>query len=419
MQTPSLPFCQNCGKRFPAIHQFKFCDECGQPTGSFQSPPNMVGTVTPSGDLPTDGNNALKILILGLLSIISIAVIIFVVVRVFSDESSETSTMNLPAAEIIGLNVEGPPGKVSYLVLRISNPTSGEVFSISSSDLIVIYEDSSPNLEEVSYPGQGTGAGFISSTNDQGSIDACSSLSKLPGQAAIWCVLDNGMNTSILPGTSVDIYIFLGGLANPLVENTEFAIELITPTVSITANGVTPGVFQLPVEANDPIPTQEPTPNPISTTVSPTATPGFLLPTPESIVVLPPPATPKPSSPDVPTPSLPVQPIPTATPEPINLLPLPPVSTQIQPHVFVGVARIGGQIAPIGTQVSAWVAGYAGPVGTADVTGTGSFVLLAKQHGSVLLSSQTSLSFRIGDNVTAETSVWEVGGATAKDLSIN
>jgi hypothetical protein len=230
------------------------------------------------------------------------------------------------------------------------------------------------------------------------------------------------MNTSILPGMSADIYVFLGGLANPLIENMEFAVELIAPTVSITANGVTPSVFQLPGNAHnthdDPTPTPEPTKAPISTPVSPTATPGFLLPTPESISVLPP-ATPKPSSPAVPTPSLPVQPIPTSTPEPVNLLPLPPVSSQIQPHVFVGVARIGGQIAPIGTKVSVWVSGYASAIGTADVTGTGSFVLLAKQHGSILVSSQTSLSFRIGDKVTSETSVWELGGATAKDLQIN
>ena len=422
MQTPSLPFCQNCGKRFPAVHQFKFCDECGQPTGSFQSAPHMVNPVMPPDDSSGGGNNALTILILGFLFIVAIALIIFVALKVFSSDSSETPTMNLPTTQIIGLDVEGPPAKVNYLILRISNPASGEAFSISNSDLIVIYEDSSPNLEEVSYPSQGTGAGFISSASDQGSINACSSLAKQPGNIAIWCVLNNGMNTSILPGMSADIYVFLGGLANPLIENMEFAVELIAPTVSITANGVTPSVFQLPGNAHnthdDPTPTPEPTKAPISTPVSPTATPGFLLPTPESISVLPP-ATPKPSSPAIPTPSLPVQPIPTSTPEPVNLLPLPPVSSQIQPHVFVGVARIGGQIAPIGTKVSVWVSGYASAIGTADVTGTGSFVLLAKQHGSILVSSQTSLSFRIGDKVTSETSVWELGGATAKDLQID
>ena len=422
MQTPSLPFCQNCGKRFPAVHQFKFCDECGQPTGSFQSAPHMVNPVMPPDDSSGGGNNALTILILGFLFIVAIALIIFVALKVFSGDSSETSSINLPTTQIIGLDVEGPPAKVNYLILRISNPASGEAFSISNSDLIVIYEDSSQNLEEVSYPSPGTGAGFISSASDQGSINACSSLAKQPGNIAIWCVLNNGMNTSILPGMSADIYVFLGGLANPLIENMEFAVELIAPTVSITANGVTPSVFQLPGNAHnthdDPTPTPEPTKAPISTPVSPTATPGFLLPTPESISVLPP-ATPKPSSPAVPTPSLPVQPIPTSTPEPVNLLPLPPVSSQIQPHVFVGVARIGGQIAPIGTKVSVWVSGYASAIGTADVTGTGSFVLLAKQHGSILVSSQTSLSFRIGDKITSETSVWELGGATAKDLQIN
>jgi len=142
-------------------------------------------------------------------------------------------------------------------------------------------------------------------------------------------------------------------------------------------------------------------------------------------------ATPKPTSTSTPTPSPTATPMPTATlpvppPTPMPtltpvpaLLPLPPVSTQIQPHVFVGVARIGGQIAPMGTQVSAWVDGYSDPIGTTDVTGTGSFVLLAQQHGSILVSTQTSLSFRIGDNATIETDVWELGGATIIDLHIN
>jgi len=371
--------------------------------------------VTSPGDSSRGDNNALKILILGFLFIVAIALIIFVTVKVFSGGSSETSTINLPTAQLIGLDVEGPPAKVNYLILLISNPASGEAFSISNSDLIVIYEDMAGNLEEVSYPSQGTGAGIISSTSDQESIDACSSLTKQPGNRAIWCVLNNGMSTSIMPGTSSDIYVFLGGLASPLIENMDFGIELIAPTVSIKANGVTPSVFQMPGQmprnAHDSTPTPEPTKTPISTPVSPTATPGFLLPTPEPIVV---------SPPAVPSPSLPVQPTPTSTPEPVSLQPLPPVSSNVQPHVFVGVARIGGQIAPIGTKVSVWVDGYASPVGTADVTGTGSFTLFAKQHGSILISSQTSLSFRIGDKVTSVTSVWELGGATPNlDLQIN
>jgi hypothetical protein len=409
MQAPSL--CQHCGKRFPAIHQYRNCDECGQPIAYFQAAAPMgVAASAPSLDSPTVGStSALTILIFGIISIIAIALIVFVATNIFSGGSSETSDIGLPTAKFIGMDVVGgTPAKVNYLILRVSNPLPQKAFSISESDLTIVYQDASGNLEEVSYPGMETGVGLIADARDKESIDACSKLASQSNNIAIWCSVNDGTNTSILPGMSGDIYVFLGGLTIPLRENVDFSIDLITSTteIVITAKGTTPGVFKLPTVTDTPAPTVQLVVTPTETPISPTATPLPPPPPPELPAILP-------TAPPVILPTaLPPISQPSPTPKPVALLPLPAANNRILPHVFVGEARINGKFAPLGTEVTAWANGYDAPVGTSDVKSNGSFVLNAKQHGTILQSGQTLLSFRIGGKDTVQTRKWEAGGAT-------
>jgi len=409
MQAPSL--CQHCGKRFPAIHQYRNCDECGQPIAYFQAAAPMgVAASAPSLDSPTVGStSALTILIFGIISIIAIALIVFVATNIFSGGSSETSDIGLPTAKFIGMDVVGgTPAKVNYLILRVSNPLPQKAFSISESDLTIVYQDASGNLEEVSYPGMETGVGLIADARDKESIDACSKLASQSNNIAIWCSVNDGTNTSILPGMSGDIYVFLGGLTIPLRENVDFSIDLITSTteIVITAKGTTPGVFKLPTVTDTPAPTVQLVVTPTETPISSTATPLPPPPPPELPAILP-------TAPPVILPTaLPPISQPSPTPKPVALLPLPADNNRILPHVFVGEARINGKFAPLGTEVTAWANGYDAPVGTSDVKSNGSFVLNAKQHGTILQSGQTLLSFRIGGKDTVQTRKWEAGGAT-------
>jgi hypothetical protein len=368
-----------------------------------------VAASAPSLDSPTVGStSALTILIFGIISIIAIALIVFVATNIFSGGSSEASDIGLPTAKFIGMDIEGTPAKVNYLILRVSNPLPQKAFSISESDLTIVYQDASGNLEEVSYPGMETGVGLIADARDKESIDACSKLASQSNNIAIWCSVNDGTNTSILPGMSGDIYVFLGGLTIPLRENVEFSIDLITSTteIVITAKGTTPGVFKLPTVTDTPAPTVQLVVTPTETPISSTATPLPPPPPPELPAILP-------TAPPVILPTaLPPISQPSPTPKPVALLPLPAANNRILPHVFVGEARINGEFAPLGTEVTAWANGYDAPVGTSDVKSNGSFVLNAKQHGTILQSGQTLLSFRIGGKDTVQTRKWEAGGAT-------
>jgi hypothetical protein len=414
MQAPSL--CQHCGKRFPAIHQYRNCDECGQPIAYFQAAAPMgVAASAPSLDSPTVGStSALTILIFGIISIIAIALIVFVATNIFSGGSSETSDIGLPTAKFIGMDVVGgTPAKVNYLILRVSNPLPQKAFSISESDLTIVYQDASGNLEEVSYPGMETGVGLIADARDKESIDACSKLASQSNNIAIWCSVNDGTNTSILPGMSGDIYVFLGGLTIPLRENVDFSIDLITSTteIVITANGTTPRVFKLPTVTNTPAPTVQlvVTPmvvTPTETPIPPTTTPLLAPPRLPAIVL-----TPLPTA-TAPAPAPTSQPQPSPTPKPVALLPLPAANNRILPHVFVGEARINGKFAPLGTKVTAWADGYDAPVGLSDVKSNGLFALTANQHGTILQSGQTLLSFKIGGKDTVQTRKWVEGGGT-------
>jgi len=436
MQRPS--FCQHCGKRFPALHQYNNCDECGQPIPQFQAaaPMGMGASVQSLDSSNAGGTSTATILIIGLISIIAISLIAFGAIKFFSGDSSETTNTSLPTAQFIGMDINGTPGKVNYLILRISNPSSREAFTVSGQDLTIFYQDESGNFEEVSYPAVDTGVGLIADARDTESIDACSELADQPNNMAIWCFVNDGFSPSIAPGMSGDIYVFLGGLRTPLREDIEFSIELIASNLEsvITAKGTTPRVFQLPATAGEPTPTPAPTAQlvvtspeiPISPTAPPLQPPPAILPPAPPVVLPPAPPVVLPPGPTAtvtaPTPTA-TAPLPTPTAQPVALLPLPPVNTMPRPHGIVGVARINGTPAPTGTKITAWVDGYDAPVATTDVGHDGNFTLVIMQHGvgaqAVLYSGQTSLNFKIQDKKTPQTTKWFEGNVDIFNLETN
>ena len=93
---------------------------------------------------------------------------------------------------------------------------------------------------------------------------------------------------------------------------------------------------------------------------------------------------------------------------------LPAVASNVIPHVFVGSVTVSGEVAPDGTEVSAWVSEFSSPVGEGTVSG-GSYVMNISQYGTASFAGKT-LTFKIGDDDTGQTSTWEKGGATVVDL---
>ena len=429
MQRPS--FCQYCGKRFPTLHQYNNCDECGQPIAQLQAPAPIGLRLSdqPLESSTAGGRSALTIFSRGLVSIIAIALITFIAIYIFSDGASKTSEISLPTAQFIGMDINGNPAKVNYLILRVTNPSSREAFPISAADLRILYQDGCGNVEEVSYPGIGTGVGLIADARDRESIDSCSELASQPDNVAIWCFINDGFNRTVLPGMTGDIYIFLGGLKIPLTENIGFSVDLVTlaSDVVITAKGTTPGVFALPTIADTPTPIPTPTVQvvvtPIETPVAPAAVP--VQPPPALPAISPPPALPA-ISPEAPTPTAPAPNEPTPTTpapapdvQPVVLQPLPSMNSRVTPHALVGVARINGEPATTGTKVTAWVDGYDSPLATSEVTVGGSFTLTIPQYESILTSGQTSISFKIGDKIVPQTNKWISGNVDEFNLSIN
>ena len=122
------------------------------------------------------------------------------------------------------------------------------------------------------------------------------------------------------------------------------------------------------------VPTLVPTPVP-TVSLAPTIVPTTV-PTPVATLVPTPIPTTVPTI--VPTPT----PVPTlASPK----LPLPAVVNENPPHVFVGSVTIGGELAPEGTEVTAWVLEYSDPVGSSIIPAVagepGSYTLLVPQRG--------------------------------------
>ena len=153
-------------------------------------------------------------------------------------------------------------------------------------------------------------------------------------------------------------------------------------------------------------------PTPIPPTSTPTATPA---PTPT------PTATPKPAptaTPQLPTPT----PLPTATPQPTATPvdipdPLPERDIRELPHVFVGGVTIDGAPAPDGTEVSVWLKQFASPLATATSV-DGDYSVLASQFGIESFGGRRVI-FKINGEDSGESAIWEKGGATSLEVSLN
>ena len=164
-----------------------------------------------------------------------------------------------------------------------------------------------------------------------------------------------------------------------------------------------------------PVPTLVPTPVP-TVSVAPTIVPT-IVPTPMATLVPTPVPTPAPTP--VPT-TIPTA-VPTPTPVPTLArpkLPLPAVVNDNPPHVFVGTVTIGGQLAPEGTEVTAWVLEYSDPVGSSTipaVTGQpGSYTLLVPQRGDDFAG--TVLIIKVNGTFAINV-VWKSGGGDELNLA--
>lgn len=163
-------------------------------------------------------------------------------------------------------------------------------------------------------------------------------------------------------------------------------IFVLAACASEVSRTTTPPTLVPPTATATPVPTATPTPMPTATP-APTATP---LPT--------------------------ATPMPTATPEPVPD-PLPERDNSELPHVFVGTVTIDGTPAPDGTEVSVWLEQYDSPLGTGTSVG-GSYSVLANQFGSSSFGGRRVV-FKINGEESGETAIWEKGGATILDVSLN
>ena len=161
-----------------------------------------------------------------------------------------------------------------------------------------------------------------------------------------------------------------------------------------------------------PVPTLVPTPVP-TVSVAPTIVPT-IVPTPMATLVPTPVPTPTPTPVPTPVPTM----VPTPVPTPVPKLPLPAVVNDNPPHVFVGTVTIGGQLAPEGTEVTAWVLEYSDPVGSSTIPAVtaqpGSYTLLVPQRGDDFAG--TVLIIKV--NGIFETNVvWRSGGGDELNLA--
>ena len=173
---------------------------------------------------------------------------------------------------------------------------------------------------------------------------------------------------------------------------------------------VTVLLFILSACASEVSRTTEPLPTAIPpATASPTPRPT---PTATAIPPVPTPTPPAPTATPLPT----ATPFPTVTPVP-PLDSLPPVVANEIPHVFVGKVTVGGVTATDNTDVSVWLAEFDAPIGI-GVTSGGNYTVLANQHGAQSFVGRF-LIFKVNGLNTGETAVWQKGGATILDLSLN
>ena len=172
---------------------------------------------------------------------------------------------------------------------------------------------------------------------------------------------------------------------------------------------------------------QDPTPVPtLAPTLAPTLVPT-LVPTPVPTVSLAPtivPTTvPTPVATLVPTPIPTTVPtiVPTPTPVPTLAspkLPLPAVVNENPPHVFVGSVTIGGELAPEGTEVTAWVLEYSDPVGSSIIPAVagepGSYTLMVPQRGDDFTG--TVLIIKVNGTFVTNV-IWKSGGGDELNLA--
>ena len=157
-------------------------------------------------------------------------------------------------------------------------------------------------------------------------------------------------------------------------------------------------------------------PTPIPPTSTPTATPA---PTATATATATPTPAPAPTAtPQQPTPT----PLPTTTPQPTATPvaipdPLPERDNSEPPHVFVGGVTIDGAPAPDGTEVSVWLKQFASPLATATSV-DGDYSVLASQFGIESFGGRRVI-FKINGEDSGESAIWEKGGATSLEVSLN
>ena len=147
-----------------------------------------------------------------------------------------------------------------------------------------------------------------------------------------------------------------------------------------------------------------PTPAPTATA---TATPART-----ATPTLAPTATPQPTA----TPSPTATQQPTTTPLPIPD-PLPERDIRELPHVFVGSVTIDGAPAPDGTEVSVWLKQFASPLATSTSV-DGNYSVLVSQFGNASFDGRRVI-FKINGEDSGESAIWEKGGATILEVSLN
>ena len=165
--------------------------------------------------------------------------------------------------------------------------------------------------------------------------------------------------------------------------------------------------IQDPTPVPTPVPTLVPTPVP-TVSLAPTIVPTTV-PTPVATLVPTPIPTTVPTT--VPTPT----PVPTLA---IPKLPLPAVVNENPPHVFIGTVTIGGELAPEGTEVTAWVLKYSDPVGSSTIPAVagepGSYTLLVPQRGDDFTG--TVLIIKVNGTFVTN-AIWKSGGGDELNLA--
>ena len=97
---------------------------------------------------------------------------------------------------------------------------------------------------------------------------------------------------------------------------------------------------------------------------------------------------------------------------------MPAVVNENPPHVFVGSVTIGGELAPEGTEVTAWVLKYSDPVGTSTIPAVagepGSYTLLVPQRGDDFTG--TVLIIKVNGTFVTN-AIWKSGGGDELNLA--